>query len=98
MGYVYRYMDLEDNIIKYVGIVWSDNRTLQQRIREHERNDSWCRNRKWRIEYITENINTRTDAEYCEAHYISLFGTDKYYNVKKAGWGVSSFLPHRDNW
>lgn len=98
MGYVYRYTDLEDNIIKYVGIVWS-NRPLLQRIKEHQYNDSWCINKKWKIEYIKEDINTRTDAEYFEAHYISLYQTDKYFNTSKAGWGVSSFLPNReDDW
>ena len=96
MAYIYRYTDLEDNIIKYVGIVWSDNRTLLQRIREHNLNDEWCKNKKWKIEFLTENINTRTDAEYFESHYISLFGTYKYYNKSKAGWGVSSFLPNKE--
>lgn len=98
IGYVYRYTDLNDNIIKYVGIVWSDNRTLSQRIREHELYDDWCKNKKWKIEYLYENINTRTDAEYIESHYISLYHTDKYYNIKKSGWGTSNFVPLRDNW
>lgn len=96
MGYVYRYTDLDDNIIKYVGIVWSNYRKLQHRLKEHEINDEWCKNKKWKIEYITENINTRTDAEYFESHYISLFKTDKYYNKNKSGWGISSFLPNRE--
>lgn len=98
MGYVYRYTDLADNTIKYVGIVWSDNRTLEQRINEHDANDEWCKTRKWKIEYIKENINTRTDAEYFESHYISLYGTDKYFNTKKTGWGISTFLPERSDW
>lgn len=97
MGYVYRYVDKSDGIIKYVGIVWSENRTLEQRIKEHSINDSWYRKSEWYIEYIEENINSRTDAEYFESHYISLYGTDKYYNKSKAGWGVSSYLPDREN-
>ena len=96
MGYIYRYIDLEDNIIKYVGIVWSKNRTLEHRIRDHELNDSWCWDKKWKIEYITENINTRTDAEYLESHYISLYGTSKYYNIKKKDWGISSFISDKE--
>lgn len=96
MGYIYRYTDLEDNIIKYVGIVWSENRTLEQRIKEHELNDSWCSDKKWKIEYLTENINTRTDAEYLESHYISLYETNKYYNIKKKGWGISSFISDKE--
>lgn len=97
MAYVYRYIDNSDGIIKYIGIVWSGNRTLQQRIYEHQRNDNWCKLGDFTIEYIEENINSRTDAEFFEAHYISLYGTDKYFNVSKAGWGVSSFLPNREN-
>ena len=96
MGYVYRYTDLADNTIKYVGVVYSQNRTLEDRIREHK-SDDWCKCRRWKIEYINENIITRTDAEYFEAHYIALFGTDKYFNIKKSGWGTSSFLPDRTN-
>lgn len=97
-GYVYKYTDLNDNIIKYVGIVWSPNRTLKQRVNEHFKYDSWCKNKKWKIEYIEKNINTRTDAEYFEAHYVSLFHTDKWYNEKKSGWGISSYLPTREDW
>lgn len=98
MGYVYRYTDLSDNIIKYVGIVWSKNRTLLQRIKEHEAQDEWCKNKNWKIEYIETPINTRTDAEYMEAHFISYFGTNKYFNRAKSGWGISSFIEKRDNW
>lgn len=98
MGYVYRYTDLDDNQIKYVGIVWSDNRTLEQRIKEHKYNDWWCRDGRWKIEYITKNIETRTDAEYLESHYIALYETDKWYNVKKSGWGISSFVCSDDIW
>ncbi len=98
MAYVYRYIDKKDGIIKYIGIVWGKNRTLEQRIKEHEKYDSWCKNKEWNIEFITENINSRTDAEYFEAHYISLFNTDKWYNVKKAGWGISEYLPNRNDW
>ena len=97
MGYVYRYRDKKDGIIKYVGIVWSNNRTLFQRIKEHERDD-WYKKSEWYIEYISENITTRTDAEYFEAHYISLYKTDQYYNIKKSGWGVSNYLPERNDW
>lgn len=97
MGYVYRYKDLVDNIIKYVGIVWSGKRTLNQRLYEHQQNDEWCFKRRWKIEYLESEITTRTDAEYFESHYISLYETDKYFNVKKSGWGISSFLPNREN-
>ena len=97
MAYVYRYIDNLDGIIKYVGIVWSENRTLARRIYEHQIYDEWCKNGDFTIEYIEENINSRTDAEHFEAHYIALYETDKYYNVCKSGWGLSSFLPNREN-
>lgn len=92
MGVVYRYTDLSDGIIKYVGIVWSDNRTLKQRVDEHFRNDDWCKGRKWKVEFLKRNINSRTDAELFESHYISEYATDKYYNIKKSGWGKSDLI------
>lgn len=102
MGYVYRFTDLEDNIYKYVGIVWSEKRELSQRIYEHQMYDSWCIGRTWKIEYVeTPPICSRTDAEYMEAHFISLFHTgvdENGFNVKKNGWGISSFIPTEWNW
>lgn len=97
LAWVYRYTDNTDGVIKYVGIVWSENRSLGQRIYEHQNNDSWCINGDFKIEYIEENINSRTDAEFFESHYISLYRTDRYYNKAKSGWGVSSYLPNREN-
>ncbi len=96
MGYVYRYKDISDNIIKYVGIVWSDNRRLKDRIYDHQ-NDYWFKDKQWKIEYIDREINSRTDAEYLEAHFISLYQTDKWYNKSKAGWGISAFIDVNEN-
>jgi len=99
VAYIYRYTDLADGIIKYVGIVWGKTRSLQQRINEHERNDEWCFVRRWKIEYIEIGINNRTEAEFFESHFISLYGTDKYFNVKKSDWGTSDLVPFtEDNW
>ena len=95
MACIYRYTDLADNIIKYIGIVWSVNRTLKQRLYEHSKNDEWCKNGKFKIEYI--KIQSRTDAEFLEAHYISLYHTDKYYNDSKSEWGISSFVPYKES-
>lgn len=91
MAYVYRYTDLADNIIKYVGIVWSDNGTLRQRINEHTK-DEWYTTSQWKIEYFEKEVKTRTDAEFLESHFISLYETDKWFNNKKSGWGISNFL------
>ena len=35
MPYIYRYIDKKDMIVKYIGIVHNNNRTLEQRIKEH---------------------------------------------------------------
>lgn len=97
MAVVYKYTDLSDNIVKYVGIVWSDNRTLSQRVSEHK-NDDWYIGRKWKIEYIKRNIKTRSDAELIESHYISKYHTDMFFNKRKSGWGESQFIDGEDEW
>lgn len=95
MGYVYRYRDNADGIIKYVGIVYGKTRTLEQRIYEHLLNDEWC-NTDFTIEYITEDIDNRSEAECFESHYISLYRTDKYFNKAKSDWGINKYLPDRE--
>lgn len=95
MGYVYRYIDKKDNIIKYVGIVWGETRTLERRLQEHTK-DNWFSSSEWRIEYICEDIDTRSEAESFESHYISLYKTDQYYNIAKSGWGINKYLPNRE--
>lgn len=94
---VYRYIDLSDNIIKYIGIVKGDNSNLANRVDQHKC-DYWVYDTKWRIEFIEENVNTRTDAEMLEAHFISLFETNQWFNVAKSNWGVSSFIPKIEEW
>ena len=96
MAYVYRYTDLKDNKIKYVGIVWSKNRTLLQRLNEHLKLDDWCNN-NYKIEYL--EVANRTEAESLESHFIALYKTYKFYNNAKADWGINSFIPDmEDNW
>ena len=96
MAYVYRYTDLKDNKIKYVGIVWSENRTLAQRLNEHLKLDDWCNN-NYKIEYL--KVANRTEAESLESHFIALYKTYKFYNNAKADWGINSFIPDmEDNW
>lgn len=92
MAVVYRYVDLHDEVIKYVGIVWSENRTLKQRIKEHSEQDDWCIGGCWRVEYLQKEVKSRIDAELLEAHYISKFKTNEWYNVSKANWGTSELL------
>lgn len=92
MAVVYRYVDLHDEVIKYVGIVWSENRTLKQRVKEHSEQDDWCIGGCWRVEYLQKEVKSRIDAELLEAHYISKFKTNEWYNVSKANWGTSELL------
>lgn len=92
LAVVYRYVDLHDEVIKYVGIVWSENRTLKQRIKEHSEQDDWCIGGCWRVEYLQKEVKSRIDAELLEAHYISKFKTNEWYNVSKANWGTSELL------
>lgn len=96
MAAIYRYVDINDGVIKYVGIVFGNTRTLERRIKEHEK-DWWYPKGVWKIEYITEEIDSRSEAEAFESHYISLFHTEMYYNRAKAGWGVNKYLPDRTN-
>lgn len=91
MGCIYRYTDKTDGIIKYVGIVWSDNRSLAQRVKEHKK-EPWYKNGDWEIEYSSKHINSRLDAELLEAYYISLYGTKDWYNISKADWGTCSLF------
>lgn len=67
-------------------------------VREHYTYDEWTQNIEWRIEYFEIQNGTRTDVEFLEAHLISLYRTDKWFNKSKAGWGISSYLPTEFNW
>ena len=97
MAWVYRYIDLADDTIKYVGVVWGKTRTLEDRIKEHSK-EKWCKVRKWRIEYIVDEIETQAEAEAYETHYINLWNTGKYFNVRQVGRGTNKFLQERNDW
>lgn len=90
---VYRYIDKDDGIVKYIGI--SKKGRLGQRLKDH-RNDKIGDNIAWRIEYF--DCNNQAEAEAFEAHLIAKYHTDKYFNVVKAGWGINRFLPDETEW
>lgn len=94
MAYVYRYIDENDGIIKYVGIV--HKRMIDDRIKAHASNDDWKDKGNWRIEYF--ECENRSVAEAFESHLIALYGTDKYYNKAKKGWGINKYLPDVEAW
>lgn len=97
MNYIYRYIDTEDNIIKYIGIVCRDTENaLEKRICEHSNNDAWCQGKTWRIEYIT--VPTKNDAHALEGHFIALYGTKKWYNRAKTELGILSFVKNEFCW
>lgn len=89
MAYVYRYTDLRDNKIKYVGIVWGKNRSLSQRLNEHLKLDDWCDN-NYKIEYL--KVANRAEAEALESHFIALYKSYEFYNNSKSDWGICSFI------
>ena len=92
MAKIYRYIDMRDNFIKYVGIVYGENRTLEQRHKEHLKKDIWC-DENFKVQYLDVPINSRSEAEALEAHFISLYQTGSWYNKSKSNWGQSSFVP-----
>lgn len=83
MFYVYRYIDIFDNIIKYIGKVTEQE--LCQRIRQHSYEEKF-QNSDWRIEYIV--CKTRTQADAYESHFIAKYKTYRFLNVAKANWGI----------
>lgn len=84
---VYRYIDVNDGQIKYIGIC--NNGTLPGRHRGHM-NDDWFKRGEYVCEYI--KLRNQTETEAMESHLISIYGTDKFYNKAKAGWGEASFI------
>ena len=84
---VYRYIDVNDEKIKYVGIC--NKGTLPGRHRGHMADD-WFKNGLYVCEYI--KLRNQTETEAMESHLISAYGTDKFFNKAKAGWGEASFI------
>jgi hypothetical protein len=90
---VYRYIDMSDGTIKYVGIVC--NGTVANRHKAHSK-EEWYVDGQYLVEYIV--VNNRSEAEAIESHLISLYGTDQYYNKAKTGWGINALLPTEFDW
>jgi hypothetical protein len=91
---VYRYRDMDDGIIKYVGIV--RNGLLSDRILGHFYDDKWAKDKVWQVDYF--KCDTQSEVEAFEGHLIALYGTDKYLNIQKAGWGLNKYLPDVEDW
>ncbi len=94
MAYVYRYIDADDNKIKYVGIVYG--KSFGGRITAHASQDDWRYKGNWRIEYF--ECDNRSEAEAFESHLIALYKTYEHYNKAKKNWGLNKYLPNVEEW
>lgn len=94
-NYVYRYIDNNDGIIKYVGIT---SRDLKYRVEEHKKYDAWVKNsNSWRIEYFI--VSTKSQSEAWESHLIAMYETYNWYNIAKAYWGfIAEFMNVNIKW
>lgn len=93
-GYVYKYIDTKDGIVKYVGLVNPGN-SLTQRVLQHK-NDDWYRS-DFEVYYI--KVQSKTDAEFLESAFINHYKSYKYYNRAKDNWGASSLIDLNNfNW
>lgn len=88
MGKVYRYVDLQDFSVKYVGIVYDSDR-IKRRIEEHIKD--FDERKTYRVDILDLECE-RIDLEYLEAHFISLYNAE--YNKRKRNYGVSVFIPN----
>lgn len=89
MPYIYKYVNKDTKETEYVGIVKKDD-GLTKRLIQHKR-DAWFYPLTYEIYYTY--VETQTDAEALEAHFIALYESYKYHNKAKSGWGQLSFAP-----
>lgn len=91
---VYKYTNKETNEIDYVGIVWSENRKLSKRIKEHSKYDE-INLEKYDVYYF--EVETKADAEVWEGHLITYYETQKRLNKSKSNWGLCTFLKGKED-
>lgn len=91
---VYKYINKETNMVDYVGIVWSANRKLSKRIKEHSKYDE-MNLEKYEVHYF--DVETKSDAEIWEGHLISYYGTQERLNKSKSNWGLCTFLKEKED-
>ena len=97
MTCVYRYTDLSDGIIKYVGLVCrSGDNALEKRLIEHDRDDSWCWDNKWKVDFL--ELETVNDANALESHFIAEYETYNWHNKNKKKIGKLSFIKNDFKW
>lgn len=89
MPYIYKYVNKDTNEVEYVGIIKADS-NFPNRFTQHK-SDGWYKPDKYKIYY--KQLESQTDAEALEGHFIALYGSDKYHNKAKSKWGECSFAP-----
>ena len=91
---VYEYVDKKDNVPKYVGIVCKQS--LATRHLQHTRDD-WYQSSEFYIRYFI--VDSKSEAEAFESHFIEKHKTYNFYNVAKTNWGIISQLEdYEPNW
>jgi hypothetical protein len=91
---VYKYINKETNEIDYIGIVWSVDRELKKRIKEHSKYDKMDLE-KYEVHYF--DVETKADAEVWEGHLITYYGTQEGLNKSKSNWGLCTFLKGQED-
>lgn len=86
---VYRYVDIDDCITKYIGIVRGGS--ISARHSNHISQDNWCTARM-QLKYII--LSSISEAEAFESHFIAYYQTYNFFNKDKSDWGINSFLPY----
>ena len=89
MPYIYKYVNKETDDVEYVGIIKADS-NFPRRFDQHK-SDSWYKPNKYTIYYSA--VESQTDAEALEGHFISLYESYKFHNKAKDKWGICSFAP-----
>lgn len=89
MPYIYKYVNKETEQVEYVGIIKSDS-NFPGRFYQHS-TDPWYVPNKYQIYYA--EVETQTDAEALEGHFIATYRSDRFYNIAKGKWGICSFAP-----
>jgi len=91
MPVVYRYTDIDDGIVKYIGLSKEDSPKI--RIQGHRR-DKLCGGH-WIIDYfLTETLGS---ADAWETHLINYYGTGQWFNTAKTDYGlVIEFIGRED--
>lgn len=84
---IYKYIDIDDGIVKYIGVVTKG--TISSRHYNHKSQDIWCSDRM-QLQYV--ELSTKSEAYAYESHFISFYKTYKYYNKDKSDWGLNNYI------